>query len=81
MNFSVLGGSHVDNEKASSPLTLPAQLAIVCRLLCKRAEYAQAFRLADLMPNMPVQQAAEQALCLRQQGQLIARTLAPCASS
>lgn len=37
------------------------QLTIVCRLLCKRAEYAQALGLADFMPTMPVQQAAEHA--------------------
>ena len=37
------------------------QLTTVCRLLCKRAEYAQALGLAELRPNMQAQQAAEHA--------------------
>ena len=37
------------------------QLTTVCRLLCKRAEYAQALGLAELKQNMLAQQAAEHA--------------------
>lgn len=37
------------------------QLTAVCRLLCKRAEYAQALGLAELRPGMQAQQAAEHA--------------------
>lgn len=37
------------------------QLTTVCRLLCERAEYAQALGLAEVRPNMQAQQAAEHA--------------------
>ena len=37
------------------------QLTTVCRLLCKRAEYAQALALARLVPGLSTQNAAEHA--------------------
>ena len=45
------------------PTFLPKiqQLTTVCRLLCKRGEYAQGLGLAELTPNMLAQQAAKHA--------------------
>lgn len=48
-------------QSHSTYLPTSQQLTTVCGLLSKRGEYAQAFCLADLMPNMPVQQVAEHA--------------------
>ena len=49
------------HQRRQTWLPKSQQLTTVCRLLCKRGEYAQALGLAELMPNMLAQQAAKHA--------------------